>query len=106
MCDGYVMHDGSQGESHVIPGVSTVGFNWAAFRTACRQRGAVTVPDCATLTGVPVRTLYEMRRRPASANIGRALQIRAATELGLDELFPVERGKDLAAGIRSLDQAA
>lgn len=68
--------------------VSPVGFDWKAFRAACRRRGAATVPECAALTGVPVRTLYEMRRRPTSASVGNALQIRAATGIDLDELFP------------------
>lgn len=72
------------------PDVSPAGFNWDAFRAACRQRGATTVPACSALTGIPVRTLYAIRRRPESASIGNALQIRHATSLGLDDLFPAK----------------
>lgn len=87
------MHDASQAAPHVTSDVSPVDFNWEAFRAACRQRGAITVLDCAILTGVPVRTLYQMRRHPASANVGKVAQIRAVTDLGLDELLPAHCGE-------------
>ncbi|MEV5819216.1 hypothetical protein AB0L22_08585 [Micromonospora haikouensis] len=83
------MSDASSTPTYDMHGLSSVGFNWEAFRAACRDRGADTVPDCSTLTGVPVRTLYEVRRKPASTTIRTAAQLRDATSLGLDVLFPV-----------------
>lgn len=83
------MPNASVAAGDVTSDVSPADFNWDAFRAACRLRGAATVPDCATLTGIPVRTLYAMRRRPSSANVGNAIQIRAATDLSLDDLFPI-----------------
>lgn len=76
-----------------VPDVSPVDFDWDAFRAACRAHGATTVEQCAALTGIPVRTLYEMRRRPGSASVANALQIRSKTFLGLDELFPIQCGE-------------
>lgn len=85
------MPDASTTEPHDTCGVAPpVGFNWEAFRAACRDRGAATVPACSTLTGIPVRTLYAVRRRPASATLRTAVQLRDATSLGLDELFPAQ----------------
>lgn len=87
------MHDAFAVTEDVTPDVSPIDFNWAAFRAACRQLGADTVPDCAALTGIPVRTLYKLRRQPESASIRNAHQIRTATSLGLDELFPSRCGE-------------
>lgn len=87
------MPDAPPMTEHAAPDAPTVGFNWEAFRAACREQGAHTAAECAALTGIPVRTLYEMRRRPESAALGNALQIRKITRLGLDELYPVRCGE-------------
>lgn len=81
------MNEVQQHSADAISGVSALSFDWAAFRAACRKRGATTVPACAALTGIPERTLYYLRRNPASTSLVHALRLAEATDLTLHELF-------------------
>lgn len=83
------IHDVQTETAHTTPAVSTVD-PWPRLKAAL---GVATQQEVADRAGVDLRSVQRMFRHTDRSQIGRVLRLRAATGIGLDEMFPVNTGE-------------